>query len=241
MDVETHFPGGAHGFMLAACMAMGLLVLAGPRLWPASGGVKPVAWGVALFMYAQEFLDRAGHHLILGERLAEVLPFHLCGMSVVLVPVLLVTRSRVLFEVLYYWGLGGAIAALLTPDTPVSFPHPLYITFFTSHALIVIGVVYAMVHYGLRPGPHSLWKAAGATYLYGLAVAPLNLLLDTNYLYLRHKPAGATLMDHLGPWPWYLVSLAVLVAGVFALLYLPWGVLAALRRGSDAAEGRGTA
>lgn len=165
-----------------------------------------------------------------------MLPFHLCGVSVVLVPVMLMTRSYALFEVLYFWGIGGATVAILTPDTGSYFPHTLYITYFTSHGLIVAGVLFAIIWYGYRPRFASLVKATLGLYVYAVAVIPLNLLLDTNYLYLCMKPAGATPMDFMGPWPWYVGILAILAGVVFVFLYLPWGI-AALRHRRCAAEG----
>ncbi|MBV9830122.1 MAG: hypothetical protein JOZ82_00885, partial [Marmoricola sp.] len=50
------------------------------------------------------------------------------------------------------------------------------------------------------------------------------------YGYLVRKPGSASLLDLLGPWPWYVVSAAALVVGGWALvLTLPWYLL---RRGS---------
>ena len=46
-------------------------------------------------------------------------------------------------------------------------------------------------------------------------------LLDTNYGYFNGKPDG-TVLDYLGPWPWYVLAEVAIVAGIWALITLPW-------------------
>ena len=81
---------------------------------------------------------RAG---IYGMPLAEHLPLHLCGMTVTLGVFMLWLRSYRLYEVLYYWGTGGAIVALLTPDILQGFPHPVFLLFFREPRAGVAGCV----------------------------------------------------------------------------------------------------
>ena len=59
-------------------------------------------------------------------------------------------------------------------------------------------------------------------YLNALAagVALVNLLLDSNYMYLCEPPETASPFIFL-PWPWYLLWLELVGFGFFALLYLP--------------------
>ncbi len=50
----------------------------------------------------------------------------------------------------------------------------------------------------------------------------INLALGSNYLFIMHKPETASLLDVLGPWPWYILSMEALGFVIFFLLYLPW-------------------
>jgi hypothetical integral membrane protein (TIGR02206 family) len=52
--------------------------------------------------------------------------------------------------------------------------------------------------------------------------AAVNLLTGSNYGFLRSNPALASLLDLLGPWPWYILWLEVLAVLLFTLLYLPF-------------------
>jgi uncharacterized membrane protein YwaF len=56
------------------------------------------------------------------------------------------------------------------------------------------------------------------------------LIYKTNYMYLCRKPEGASPLDYLGPWPWYIATGEVVALGLFALLWLPFRVRAGWRR-----------
>ncbi len=43
-------------------------------------------------------------------------------------------------------------------------------------------------------------------------------------MFLRQKPTGATLLDALGPWPWYIASGAAVGLFAFFLWYLPFAL-----------------
>lgn len=164
--------------------------------------------------------------------LAQQLPLHLCGISMLLTAIMLARQSYSLFEILYFWGLAGGMQALLTPDLLVGFPHPLYISFFAGHGLIVLGVVYALLVFRFRPVVRSLTKTAWITLCYMVLMLPVNSALGTNFLYLLEKPAQPSLLDLLGPWPWYLFSMIAVGVVLCILCYLPFAVYdVASRRG----------
>ena len=65
-------------------------------------------------------------------------------------------------------------------------------------------------------------RVAAITVAYAAFVGLVDALTGANYLYLRSKPAAPTLLDVMGPWPWY-----VLAAGLVALvLFFALDVLA---------------
>ena len=111
---------------------------------------------------------------------------------------------------------------MFTPDLPVDFPHPRFIEFFLVHCGIVVGVMYLVFGLGMRPVRGSVWRAFGMANVYLVCAAVVNVTCGTNFGYLRAKPAKASLMDVLGPWPWYIGSLVGLALVLFGLLYAPW-------------------
>ena len=214
--------GPAHLITMFLLLIAGIMIVWAARRWASTDQARKTAIAMGTFMIVQEVFDRSCHHFLKGEPLSEVLPFHLCGMSVVLAAIMLITQSRWIYELVYFWGLVGASMAILTPDIKYAFPNIVYITYFTSHALIVIGVFYMTFIFQYRPTLWSLAKALVLTNVYMLLVIPINLVLDTNYLFLRHKPVGITLFDAFGPWPWYIPGLEVVGTLLFAAVYLPW-------------------
>ena len=150
----------------------------------------------------------------------EHLPLHMCSIAVVLSIVLLLTRTRLSYELTYFWGLAGTSNAIVTPELVEGFPNYHFFQYFISHAGIVATALFATFGLGMRPDFRSLMRAF--LYLNALAavLALVNLALDSNYLYLCEPPVTASPFLFL-PWPWYLIWLEVLALGFFALLYLP--------------------
>jgi len=154
---------------------------------------------------------------------ATSLPLHLCGVSVILSAIMLLNRNYLLFEINYFWGLGGAIQALLTPDIGIyGFPHFRYFQFFVSHGLIILAVLYMTFVHGYRPQLKSVWKVFGITNVYLIFIAGFNWLVGGNYLFICYKPVNGSIIDFLGPWPWYVLSLEGVGLISFLIYYLPW-------------------
>ena len=116
--------------------------------------------------------------------------------------------------------------ALLTPDLWTPWPSYPAIYFFVVHGGIVVAMaVLAMGGIApLRAG--AVWRAFGMLVGYAAIAGAFNAVCGTNFMYLCRKPANPSLLDVLGPWPWYLAGGAGLAWVLFWLLWLParrWG------------------
>jgi hypothetical integral membrane protein (TIGR02206 family) len=165
-------------------------------------------------------------HLAVGTWTVQtMLPLHLCSVFVYLSALMLVRRDTRIYEFAYLIGIAGATQALLTPDLGIyGFPHFRYWQTFISHGGIVTAAVYMTVVEGCRPYWRSFGKVALWTNVYMVFVGIVNALIGSNYLFVAHKPETASLLDMLGPWPWYLLAIEAIGFVVFLLLYLPFAI-----------------
>jgi hypothetical integral membrane protein (TIGR02206 family) len=153
------------------------------------------------------------------------LPLHMCSVMVFASAITLLTGNRVVYDYTYFWGLGGATQALLTPPlTYYGFPHFLFFQTFISHGLIVTAALYMTIVQRYRPTRQSVRHVLIGTHLYLVVVGGINALLGSNYMFLCRKPSMPTLLDALGPWPWYLLWLEGIGLTMIGLLYLPFAI-----------------
>lgn len=152
----------------------------------------------------------------------HALPLELCSIASLVCSIMLLTNSRFLFEIFYFIALGGAIQAIVTPELGFGFPQYRYIQFFLDHTLLIAAPLILIWYYHYTITWKSLIYSFVALNLMAALVFGLNLLFNSNYMFLMHKPDTASLIDYLGPHPYYLLALEGIVLTVFTLLYLPF-------------------
>ncbi len=153
---------------------------------------------------------------------AYSLPVQLCDVGGFVAAAALIWRQLLLIEIAYFWGLGGTLQALLTPDLRDHFPSFPYLQFYATHDLVVLAALFLIVGLGLHPRPGSVRRIFLLTLAFTVAIALIDLVTDGNYMYLRRVPAGGSLLSLMGPWPWYIVVGAVVALVVLALLDAPF-------------------
>lgn len=232
MTTAPPFPlfGPVHLALLAAVPAAGLGLAALVRARPALE--RPVRLGLAALLAANQvaYLGYAAWRGWIAPPAG--LPLELCDVAVWLAVAALAGAPRLAGELLYFVGLAGTVQALLTPDLGIAFPSYPAAKFFLGHGGTVAAALLLLATGRLRPRRGAWWRALLALNAYAAAVLVLDRLAGTNYLYLAHKPPVPTLLDGLGPWPFYILAADALAAALFFLLELPFrgGERSAARR-----------
>jgi hypothetical integral membrane protein (TIGR02206 family) len=121
-------------------------------------------------------------------------------------------------------GIPAASQVLITPALGIyGFPHILFFQIFISHGGIVVAALYLTLVEQMRPRSwRAVWRVAVWATLYAVAIFFLNQVLGSNYLFLAYKPPAVTLLDYLGPWPFYFLSMELIGIVLLVLLYLPF-------------------
>lgn len=163
--------------------------------------------------------------LAAGEwSLKKSLPLHLCDTVGIISIITLLTKNKYLYELIYFWGWSGTSQALLTPAIKYGFPNFMYIYFFTFHGSVITAILFMTIIQKYRPSKTSLLRAFVTLNIYAGCVFLLNLFLKSNYMYLHNKPPEATLLNYLGPWPVYLLSLEAIAIISFLICYAPFWI-----------------
>lgn len=150
------------------------------------------------------------------------LPLHLCDLVAIIMFFVLLTNNRTWIGILYFWAMAGTLQALLTPDLQMGFPSLPFLKYFFSHGLIVSTILYVVIVWRIQ----ITWKDFFHAILYGqfylIGAHIINAILGSNYAYTLYKPAGSSILDLLGPWPWYILWGEVLMILLFLVLMLPF-------------------
>ncbi len=150
------------------------------------------------------------------------LPVQLCDVGGFVAAAALLWRQALLVEIAYFWGLGGTLQALLTPDLHDHFPSFPYLQFYATHDLVILAALFLVIGLRLQPRTGAVRRIFLLTLAYAAVIGLIDLVTGGNYMYLRHIPAQGSLLSLMGPWPWYVVLAAVLALIVLTVLDLPF-------------------
>jgi hypothetical integral membrane protein (TIGR02206 family) len=209
------------GALLVIAAALPLLVIAARR--------SPGAWLKVLALVLAVDEVSWWLYLALGGGLpaerAQPLPLQLCDAAVLVAAAALWTRQRLLVEVTYFWALAGTVQALLTPELPHDFPSYPYFQYYVAHGGTVAAALILVVGLRIAPRPWAVARVAAITVAYAAVVFAADAVTGADYMFLRAKPQSPTLLDYLGPWPWYILAATAVAAVLFAVLDAPFRLL----------------
>ena len=151
------------------------------------------------------------------------LPVQLCDVGGFVAAAALLWRQLLLVEIAYFWGLGGTLQAVLTPDLgDQHFPSFPYLQFYVTHDLVILAALFLVIGLALYPRPGAVRRIFLLTLAFAVVVGLLDLVTGGNYMYLRQVPATGSLLNLMGPWPWYIAAGAALTLVVLAILNAPF-------------------
>ena len=161
----------------------------------------------------------------------KVLPLQLCDWAMIVIIGALWSGNRRWLEVAYFWGIGGTLQAIITPNLRFGFPDLRFISFFVAHCGIIVGIVFLMLIYGFRPSGKGVLRTFAWTELYFVVAFTVDMITGENYGFLLHKPEAASLLSFLSDWrPLYLFEFHVLAFLFFCLLYAPFAIVDLVRK-----------
>lgn len=202
----------------AACLALG----AAARSDRDARWITPVARGLAVALVANEVVFHVVHQLDEGLSARGDLPLHLTDAATIAAIVALWSGGALAFELTYFWGMTATVQALLTPDLDQGFPDYRWWWFVIAHAGVVVAAIFLAWGRGMTPRTGAVPRV----FAWSLGVTALaaagTLLFDGNYMFLRERPDEGSLLDLMGPWPWYILSAAALALALFWLLDRPF-------------------
>lgn len=217
--------GLAHLVVIALTISLPFILAGCARKsrWPRSERI------VGRFFALLLLLNYVGFEIYLAatEGLAwqKALPFQLCDWAMVAIIVALLTGRQRWLEVAYFWGIGGTLQAILTPDLKYAFPDIRFLTFFIAHSGIVVAIAFMMIVKRFRPHWISIVRVFAWSELYFVLTITVDLLTGENYGYLLHKPAAASLLDALSSERIvYILQMHLLALIFFFVLYLPFAL-----------------
>src|SRR5712691_8568053 len=161
----------------------------------------------------------------------RMLPLQLCDWAMAVIIVALWSGNRRWLEVAYFWGIGGTLQALITPNLRFGFPDLRFISFFVAHSGTIIGIVFLMLIYGFRPRAIGVLRTFAWTEIYFVVAFSVDLLTGENYGFLLHRPEAGSLLNFLSDFrPLYLVQFHGLAFLFFCVLYAPFAIVDLARK-----------
>lgn len=157
----------------------------------------------------------------------EMLPFHLCGIQVMLMPLYLKTKNEKLATFIYLTALPGALAALIFNET-VFYKYPLWhfqtIQTYLIHTLIMLVPLFGLIFLNIKPKAQHLKSSIIIIFVIAVFNTVVNFFTGGNYLFLVQAPVGTPIawVASLTGWPGYIPVMMLLVIAIWVLMLLPF-------------------
>ena len=161
--------------------------------------------------------------LIIGKRYTlSYLPLHLCSINIFLIVFHAWKPIKTIGGYLYMVGIPGAMAALLFPSwTSLPVGNFMHIHSFTVHILLALYPIVLAVSGELDLRAKIIPKCLLFLVSMAIPIYFVNVLLDTNFMFLMQADPGNPLYLFEQMWGNHLLGFPVIIAGVLLLMFGP--------------------
>ena len=149
------------------------------------------------------------------------LPFHLCGINVMLITFCIFKRTKTVENFLYYIGIPGAMLALLTPDwTSLPCLNYFHMHSFLIHMFLVLYPFVLVASGDVKPDFKSMPKCILLLVGFAIPALILNIIFDQNFMFLMNTSGVGFLQlfkDIFGAHQWAFPILLPIIMFIMSL------------------------
>ena len=212
-------------FLVVVCVANIFLYrrldLTGKDRWR-----KIVAWLLVANEVYKTIILLLGHNHTAGY-----LPFHLCSINIFVIAIHAYKPTKTLDNFLYTVCIPGALAAMLFPTwTALPFGNGMHMHSFTVHTELTLYPLVLFLAGDIKPDIKQLPKSLGLLVLMAIPIYGINLLLDTNFMFLMSADPGNPLYFFETLWGNHLLGFPVIIVGVLLVMYAPLEIVKWIRK-----------
>lgn len=165
-----------------------------------------------------------------GRYTKNYLPLQLCTINIFLIVAHTFKPSKTLGNFLYAICIPAAILALLFPTwTKLPFANFMHWHSFTVHILLALYPMMLTVGGDIKPDVKYLPRVLLLLLILAIPAYVVNVILDTNYMFLMEADKGNPLYWFDKNWGNHLFGIPVILVPLMTALYLPW-VIAGRKR-----------
>ncbi len=158
-----------------------------------------------------------------GNYQFSYLPLHLCSINIFVIAYHAYKPNRLISSVLYTICIPGALAALLFPSwTKLPLMNFMHLHSFTVHILLALYPIVLTACGEIHPKLSDIPKCLGILAAAAVPIYLINLLLDTNFMFLMKADANNPLYFFEQTMGSHLWGFPIIISVILVVMYTPW-------------------
>lgn len=160
--------------------------------------------------------------ILLGEFSWGYLPFHLCGINILLIAFDTIKQTKIVRSFLYYFAIPGAALALIFPNwTKMPVWNFFHLHSFTIHILLILYPLLLITTNQVSTDLKSALKGVLLLVAMAIPMYGLNMLWGTNFMFLMKPDSGNPLEMFEKLLGSHLWGFPILLPIVILVMYIP--------------------